>query len=130
MPDRVIVMVCDLDDPKHGELNVLENHQKAVSMVETLLEAGFEQERIRIFNGEEMGMQVVHRPVVALVASSAPIRDADPVQVDSRTEETPVEKAPVVARASSKAKAAVPVEAAAAPFVRNGVRFSTQFRPA
>lgn len=129
MPDRVIVMVCDLDDPKHGEINVLESHQKAVSMVETLLEAGFEQERIRIFNGEEMGMQVVHRPVVALVASSA-VRDADPVQVDSRAEETPVEKAPAVTRASSKAKAAVQVEVVAAPFIRNGVRFSTQFRPA
>ena len=130
MSDRVIVMVSDRDDPKHGELNVLESHEKAARMVETLLESGFEQERIRIFNGEEMGMQVVHRPVVALVSSEALRNGADPVQVDLRTEETPVEEAPVVTRASSKAKTAVQVEAAATPFIRNGVRFSTQFRPA
>lgn len=129
MSDRVIVMVCDLDDPKHGEINVLESHQKAVGMVETLLEAGFEQERIRIFNGQELGMQVAHRPVVALVPASAPASARDPVQADSRTAETPAEAASVVTRSSSKARTTVQVEAAA-PFVRNGVRFSTQFRPA
>jgi hypothetical protein len=126
MSDKVIVMVSDPDDTSHGQLNVLESHEKAAYMVETLLESGFAQERIRIFNGDEMGMQVAHRPVVAFVSGPPSTNGTAPVQADSRAEET----APVVARLASKVKAAVQLEATAAPFVRNGVRFSTQFKPA
>ncbi len=129
MSDRVIVMVSDLDDPKHGELNVVDGHQKAARMVETLLEAGFEQERIRIFNGEEMGMQVAHRPVVALVSGTAPANGATPVE-DDAPEETVAADKPALSRILPKTKATVHVEPAETPFERDGVRFSTQFRPA
>ena len=45
MSEAVIVVVSDLDDAKHGEINVVENLQKAARLVETLLEAGFDQTR-------------------------------------------------------------------------------------
>src|SRR2546427_4550708 len=117
MSNRMIVMVSDLDDPKHGELSVLESHEKAARMVETLLESGFEQERIRIFNGDEMGMQIAHRPVVALVSGGAPTDGKAPAEVEMRADETPVEEERTVTRVSSKAKAAVATEAAV-PFIR------------
>src|SRR5436190_24330778 len=71
MPEQVMVIVADPDDPKHGEINVVENAQKGARLVETLLEAGFDQARIRVYSGAEMDMRVRHRPVVALVSGDA-----------------------------------------------------------
>lgn len=68
MSDRVLVMVSDLDDVKHGEISLHENPHAASKAVEKLLEAGFPQARIRVFSGDEMGMQIAHRPVVALMS--------------------------------------------------------------
>src|SRR5712691_2922323 len=100
MSNGVIVMVSDLDDPKHGELNVLESHEKAARMVEKLLESGFEQKRIRIFNGDEMGMQIAHRPVVALVSGGAPADGDAPAEVEMRAGVTPGEEGRTVTRVS------------------------------
>src|SRR2546425_6743732 len=65
-----MVIVSDLDNDKHAEINVIEGVQKAARLVEALLEAGFDQARIRVFVGGEVGMQVRHRPVVALLADA------------------------------------------------------------
>lgn len=126
MTKRIIVLVSDLDDAKHGEITLLESAQKAARLVETLLGAGFDMERIRVFNSDEMEMQVTHRPVVALIDGSA---EADA----SEGEEAPAEApAPVdkrrepVASAVSGARVADP----SVPFHRDGVRFSSLFRPA
>ena len=129
---KVIVLISDLDDAKHGEISIVENAQKAARLVETLLEAGFEQERIRIFAGAEMEMQVTHRPVVALMGVDIdedehgsgrhePRREREDAPTDKTGE--PVEVAPQV-------KAELVEEAAAVPFVKDGVRFSSLFRPA
>ena len=128
MSNRVIVVVSDLDDTKHGELNVLESHQKAVRMVETLLESGFEQDRICIFSGDELAMRIAYRPVVALVSDGGS-NGASQVQDEAPSGEAPVAAA-TSARVSSKAKAEVQAETAAAPYIRNGARFSAQFRQA
>ena len=128
MSNSVIVMISDLDDPKHGELNVIESHQKAARLVETLLESGFDQTRIRIFGGDEMGMQVAHRPVVSLVSGGAMPTSATPPE--DETEVAVVSEKPALSRASSKAKVPAPAEVVETPFVQNGVRFSTQFKPA
>ncbi len=130
MSNRVIVMVYDQDDAKHGEISVMENPQKAARLVETLLEAGFSQDRIRIFTGDEMGMQVNHRPVVSLVDARA----AGTAANEEAAEPPPApERAPQqdVAAASPRAAGAPVAEMSmAAPFTREGVRFSTLFRPA
>lgn len=66
--EKIIVLVSDRDDSKHGEISVLDDPRKAEKLVETLLEAGFEQQRIRVFTGNSSEFQVSHRPVVALTA--------------------------------------------------------------
>jgi hypothetical protein len=66
--EKIIVLVSDRGDSKHGEISVVDDPHKAEKLVETLLEAGFEQERIRVFAGSQSDFQVSQRPVVALVA--------------------------------------------------------------
>jgi hypothetical protein len=128
MSESVMVIVADLDDAKHGEINVVESPQKAARLVETLLEAGFEQGRIRVFSGGEMDMRVRHRPVVAFVsgedsAESAPEGAKREQSVASGTKaETPVASG---AKAESR-KDAVSAEL----YQQNGQKFSTAFRPA
>ena len=125
MSNRVIVMVSDLDDAKHGEISVMEGPHKAARLVETLLEAGFDQARIRVFTGDEMEMQVTHRPVVALVNGDA---EAGPDEAPAPAKQPTEAEAELVA-ANPKAKAELE-EVTATPFVKDGVRFSSQFRSA
>jgi hypothetical protein len=122
MSSRTLVVVYEQNDEKRGEITIVENAQKAARLVETLLEAGFERERIRIFTGGEMSIQVTHRPVVALVDGGVPAAPAS-------SEAT--EAAPKASKAEVEAEAVL-VKAAAkdAPLTRDGVRFSQAFRPA
>lgn len=135
MSDNVIVLVSDLDTGKHGEVNVFESHEEAAHLIESLLESGFEQERIRVFTGSEMEMHVTHRPVVALVggdASSGHVpaeREAEEEDEEEALEEPVEEREPVAARAQST-RAEIKEEVSATPFVKDGVRFSSLFRPA
>jgi hypothetical protein len=133
MPNRLIVMVSGLDDASHGELNILDSPEQAQSLIETLLESGFEQERIRVFTGDEMQMTVHHRPVVSLIGANG----RGPDGRGGRKEDAPSgEEAPEpqqeqeTEHATARSVAVGPEEVAAQPGVRNGVRFSTQFRPA
>ena len=71
MDETIIVLVSDKNDSKHGEISVLDDPQKAERLVETLLEAGFDESRIRVFNGRSSEFQISHRPVVALVDGSS-----------------------------------------------------------
>jgi hypothetical protein len=125
MSERTIVMILDESDQKRAEVSVMDTAHKAARLVETLLEAGFQQERIRIFTGAEMEMQVTHRPVVALVGSDAPeekLENAIDAPADNEAE--PEEALP-------RAKADLQeVGANVVPGVKDGVRFSSLFRPA
>jgi hypothetical protein len=114
MLNKVIVMVSDLDDGSHGEINVLDGPEQAAHFVETLLESGFEQERVRVFGGDEVEMQVHQRPVVSLISNAR-----------GRNEEAPRDEKEEVAAPTPYA-----MDEVAQPFVRNGVRFSSQFGPA
>jgi hypothetical protein len=123
MSSSTLVVVYEQNDEKRGEITIVENAQKAARVVETLLEAGFERNRIRIFNGSEMGMQVTHRPSVALV---------DKGNSPSQTSETATEVTPKTNKAQIEAEPA-PIKASApdtAPMTQDGVRFSQAFRPA
>jgi hypothetical protein len=130
MSGTVIVLVSDLDNSAHGEINIMESPQKAARLVETLLESGYDQERVRVFAAEEFQMQVHHRPVVSLMTSADGDGDGDDEPSGTRVHEESgqEEEAPVARAATAKAVLAEPV--AAEPFVKNGVRFSSQFRPA
>lgn len=128
MAHNVIVLVSDLDNAIRGELNVLENVEEATRLVETLIESGFEQERIRVFLGDEMQMEIRHRPVVSLASDS--VGQATKEAAQAKEEEgspTPKEESPRAAtiRAASLVLDGVTSE----PFTRNGKRFSTMFGP-
>ena len=131
MSEKIIVLVSDRGDSKHGEISVVDEPRKAEKLVETLLEAGFEQERIHVFAGSQSDFQVSQRPVVALVgegeeeeprvgvaeqeaAAPEPAPDATETETDGRQQE------------ESKTEEEVPATAeTAAP-----VRFSSLFRSA
>lgn len=137
MSNTVIVVVSDLDNAAHGEINVMESPQKAARLVETLLESGYDQERIRVFAADEFQMQVHHRPVVSLMTPAGEIDDETPSSSGSPDYDEDEADQEEVAPAEEAAATTVTLSSAAvgeaepeAPFVKNGVRFSTQFRPA
>lgn len=79
MSEKIIVLVTDRGDSRHGEISMVDDPGKAEKLVETLLEAGFELERIHVFTGRESDFQVSQRPVVALVGEDE--EDEAPVRV-------------------------------------------------
>ncbi len=116
MAAKFIVVVSDRDDDKRGEITVTDDPDRAANLVETLLEAGFDQERIRLFSGDQTEMRVTNRPVVALV--------------DERSPSTATKGTPSVEAAAPRETARKASAAEATPFVKDGVRFSSLFRPA
>jgi hypothetical protein len=123
MLNKVIVMVSDLDDASHGEINVLDGPEQAARFVETLLESGLEQERVRVFGGDELQMQVQQRPVVSLISDArGRTKEAPKDEEEDAATPAPQDRPQHEQVAASKA-------VAAQPFERNGVRFSSQFRP-
>ncbi len=121
MTQRVVVMVIDNDDAKRGEISVLDDPREAERMVESLLESGLESERIRVFNASQMEMQVVHRPVVSLV--SGPGGEDSSLENDENPKHEGSDEPTENAASSPEA-----VEEKA-PFVHNGVKFSSLFNP-
>ena len=126
MSDKIIVLVSDKGDSRHGEVSVLDDPQKAERLVETLLEAGFEPDRIRVFAGRASEFQVSHRPVVALMAEG---EEGEP---QPRAEAAPEETMPVTdtANAEPQAEAAAETGEEEATEMATPVRFSSLFRSA
>lgn len=130
MANSVMVMILDQDNSKHGEVKLLSGPEEAARHIQSLIESGFEQNRIRAFYADRMEMQVSHRPVVALVGAERSVA-AEPETVsnddniDLRTAE-PV----LVSAGAASARSEIRREVAPQPFVRDGVRFSSLFRPA
>ncbi len=110
MSTKVIVMVSDRDNAKRGEITVADNPRTAAHLVETLLEAGFQQGQIKLYSGDETEMRISSRPIVALVDDSSKPTARVSVEPDETAEKSADEEA--------------------TPFVKNGVRFSSLFRPA
>jgi hypothetical protein len=102
---KVIVLIADQDDPKHGEVAVLDSTVEAERLVEVLLEAGTRAGRIRIFSGAELEAHVVQKPRVELVECewvepvAAPVLEFSPATNGdpwpaSAAEEAPAEEEP------------------------------------
>jgi len=68
MTAKIDLLVSDSNDSTFGEIIVLDEIRKAESTIEALLEVGFEQERVRVFSGAEINIQVTYRPVVVLAS--------------------------------------------------------------
>ncbi len=149
MDETIIVLVSDKDDSKHGEISILDGPQKAERLVETLLEAGFDESRIRVFNGRSSEFQISHRPVVAMVDGSSegarrPAAEGksregkaeEPAVVAERREGKAEERAAEVAVAQSRIQEppedemTEEEEAPATAEIAAPVRFSPLFRSA
>ncbi len=110
MSTKVIVIVSDRDNAKRGEITVADSPRTAAHLVETLLEAGFQRGQIKLYSGDETEMRISRRPIVALVDGSSTPTARGSVEPDETAEKSADEEA--------------------TPFVKNGVRFSSLFRPA
>ncbi len=101
MSDKFVLVVSDEKDDTHGEISVLDSAHETKSLVETLLEAGFDQERIRVLAGSEAEFLTTYRPVVGFIdkANQTAERDrpasdwAEPeyVEVGAEADGEPVE---------------------------------------
>src|SRR3990172_4600352 len=128
--EKIIVLVSDRGDSKHGEVSVLDDPQKAERLVETLLEAGFEPERIRVFAGRASEFEISHRPVVALMAEG---EEGEPqTQAEAGVEEAapPTDTAEAAAQAEAAAETSEEEAVAAGAEMAAPVRFSSLFRSA
>ena len=73
---KIILFVADRADPKMGELMIIDDAEKAESTIEGLLEAGYDQEHLRVFSGTPSEVAVTHRPVVTLAKRETRMSDA------------------------------------------------------
>lgn len=128
MTQNVIVLISDLDNAIRGEVNVLDSPDEAVRLVESLIESGFEQERIRVFLGDEMKLEVRHRPVVSLT-SDAPARPTKEAPANGQAQHSPAQKESAPAAAATRAASLILDGVQTQPFTRNGERFSAMFGP-
>lgn len=124
MESQLIIMIVDPDDPKRVEITSVDSTAQAARMVETMLEAGFDQSRIKIFEGNELEMQVAHRPVVSLVTQDEP-GGAYVAPPPATSAEATVDAAEIQADEAAQGEGEDEE-----PFVQNGVRFSSLFKPA
>ncbi len=101
MSDKFVLVVSDESDRKHGVISVLDTAHETERLVETLLEAGSDHERIRVFTGSEAEFATTYRPVVSLAdeanQTAEPARPAsdhgEPVatEIEAETEVEAVE---------------------------------------
>ncbi len=66
MAEEFVLVVSDESDGKQGEISVLDTAQETERLVETLLQSGIDQNRIRVFAGAESEFETTYRPVVNL----------------------------------------------------------------
>jgi len=68
MSAKMIVLVDDKETEGSAEIRVVDTAEQAERLVETLLEAGYAAQRVRIFAGTENEFVTTYRPVVSFVA--------------------------------------------------------------
>jgi hypothetical protein len=122
MDNKFVLIVSDQEEDKHGEITLLETVQEVERLIETLLEAGHERERMRVFCGAEAEFETTYRPVVSLTDGE--------VETPTRPDREDAPARPQVIEAGTRAEP-VPVQAHG----DNGgsgspVRFSSLFRSA
>ena len=70
MATEFVLVVSDESDGKQGDISVLDTAHETERLVETLLESGIDQNRIRVFAGAESEYETTYRPVVNLFDES------------------------------------------------------------
>ncbi len=77
MSEEFVLVVSDESDGKQGEISVLDTAHETERLVETLLESGIDQNRIRVFAGAEAEFETIYRPVVSLFDESNETAELD-----------------------------------------------------
>jgi hypothetical protein len=111
-----MVLLTEDGDVTRGEVKFLNSSNDVANYIEVLLEAGHAREKVRVFQGEEIGVEISYRPVVSLSAA------------DTHTE---AEGQDVLGIGVAQ-NGDVPVKETAGndgPGMLNGVRLSELFRP-
>ncbi len=91
MSEEFLLVVSDESDGKHGEISVLETAHEVERLMETLLESGIDQHRIRVFAGAESEFETIYRPVVNLFDEASETAELDrPVRDNAGLEATEV----------------------------------------
>ena len=70
MADEFLVFVADEEAQERGDIRFFTDATAAAGHAESLLEAGYDQSRIRVFSAKEMDVHVTHRPVVSFVGGA------------------------------------------------------------
>jgi hypothetical protein len=103
MDNQFVLIVSDGEEGKHGEITVLDSAQEMERLIETLLDAGYERERMRVFSGAEAEFETTYRPVVSLTDGDGEVEAAigqdrqdapakrQVVEVGARSEPRPVQ---------------------------------------
>ena len=86
MTAKIILLVSESNDSTFGEVIVLDEIRKAECAIEALLEAGFEQERVRVFTGPEINIQVTYRPLVVLARDLADSAEESDHRLDDQAD--------------------------------------------
>src|SRR3990170_9101744 len=68
MSTQMIVLVDDKETEGTTEITVVDTAEQAERLVETLLEAGYAAQRVRIFAGTENEFVTTYRPVISFAA--------------------------------------------------------------
>ncbi len=89
MADKFILVVSDPENSKQNEVTVLDSADDAKRTLESLLEAGYEQDGLRVFAGSQIDVVATYRPVVALVSDSAALEAGDMTEVTGGRVEEP-----------------------------------------
>ena len=66
---KVILLVTDVVNPSHGEIQEFSDPEAASREIETLLDSGYEKDRIRVF-ANESEVAVAYRPVVTIARTT------------------------------------------------------------
>lgn len=117
MTAQFMVLLTEEGDATRGEVKFLSSPNDVANYIEVLLEAGHAREKIRVFQGEEVGVEISYRPVVSLAAAG----DA--------SSETEIPDAFAVGVASNGDAPAQEAAGDDGPGMLNGVRLSELFRP-
>jgi len=67
MTGKYLLLVSGIDGSSRAEVAVLDTAQETGRRIQSLLLAGFDPDRIRVFTGRETAVEVTHRPVVHLM---------------------------------------------------------------
>ncbi len=70
--EKLILLVTDVANPSHGEIQEFSDPEAASREIETLLESGYEADRIRVF-ANESEVAVAYRPVVTIAGATGPL---------------------------------------------------------